>query len=255
MARELNYTIGDIFRGQTTTRGVSYWGRNTVIVDSPKVYMDIPIKKSIFEIPTFALGTFFSTLENKRFDEEAIVAVLRTINKVPRYVTLNRYMRDILIDDYDSNRLVKLEIKEGETEPLVYYATHGMILDYQFTPVMMCSWLIERTIDYDGNFKYEFLKPIMRIDPACYLSRGNSMERFIVNKLPIVALDSTIYQPYRRNVPSCFVNRQYSDVEADLRIEIDKCPFVLKQSDVPSISTTNEKLLQIAIDHIDEIIQ
>jgi hypothetical protein len=40
-----------------------------------------------------------------------------------------------------------------------------------------------------------------------------------------------------------------------VKIEIDECPFVIRGTDVPSISVTNEDLLQLAADHIDEIIQ
>jgi lipopolysaccharide/colanic/teichoic acid biosynthesis glycosyltransferase len=40
-----------------------------------------------------------------------------------------------------------------------------------------------------------------------------------------------------------------------VKIEIDECPFVIRGTEVPSISVTNEGLLQLAAEHIDEILQ
>ena len=257
MARELESTISEVFTGFTVTCGTHwYYSDNHVSLSNKKVYMDIPINQSVFELPTFAFDIFMKTLENKEFDKEAIVAVLRTRNRVPRYVTLNRYMRDILLQDFQYDTLVKLEVKDnGSNEPLIYYATHGMILDSQFTPIMMCSWLMERDVNEYGDYHYTFLRPIIRIDPNCYVARGNSMERFIANKLPMVALDNTIHMPGARRLANCCTVVDNWSTGADLKIEIDKCPFVLRHTETPSISTTNEKLLKLAIDYIDEVIQ
>ena len=40
-----------------------------------------------------------------------------------------------------------------------------------------------------------------------------------------------------------------------VKIDIDDIPFTILDTDIPSVSTTNKQLLQLAIDHIDEITQ
>lgn len=257
MPIDLVDTITEIFDGYNTrTNGVKWYYGAPPSEGAKKVYMDIPIDKELFEVPTFAFNTFINVLKDRRFDDNAIVAVLKTMNKTPRYVTLSRYMKDILLEDFINDRLVKLQEKKGTNEFVTYYATHGAIFREDFSPIMMCSWQIKRFKDDNGTYKYDFLRPIMRIDPTCYVSKNDPIERFIANKLPVEAFSSIIYNPsYRVSLPECVIYRDRSQTSVSLKVEIDKCPFVLKHADAPSISTTNESLLQIVMDHIDEFIQ
>lgn len=258
MPRDLVDTITEIFNFNsynTRTNGVKRYYGAPPPEETKRVYMDIPIDKELFEVPTFAFNTFINVLKDRRFEDNAIVAVLKTLNKTPRYVTLSRYMKDILLEDFISDRLVKLQEKKSTNEFVTYYATHGAIFREDFSPIMMCSWQIKRFKDNNGNYKYDFLRPIMRIDPACYVSKSDPIERFIANKLPVEAFSSIIYNPYRVSLPECFTQIDKSQLSVSLKVEIDRCPFVLKHADVPSISTTNESLLQVVIDHINEFIQ
>lgn len=247
MARELNYTIGQVFEGRTTSRGVSYYSRGVMPIDTKRIYMEIPINKPVFELPLFALGAFKQAIVDKKFNNDAIIATLRTIGKVPKYKTPARYMKDLLYESYERDKLVELEVEAGSTS-LFYYVTCGAIFDHHFKPLMLCSWIMERAAEEDGTFEYNPLNAILRIDPHCYLSKDNSLEKFIVNKLPTVALQTEIFRPYG----NCFRNIPEG---APLKIEIADCPFTLKTADVPSVSTTSKRLLQVAIDHLDEIIQ
>ena len=254
MARELDYIMQEVFRGiNSYTRGTSYWYHNrSSISPGKKKYLEIPIKEDRFELPILAVNNFINlTQDNRDLSTDVITAMLFSLEKEPRYKSLDRYMRDIIIEDFIDSRLVKCEVKQGE-ETILYYGTHGAVFDKNFFPVMMCTWLIERVWINEETRKYKFIKPILRISPKCYIYQADPMQRWIVKKAASIGLSETLARPYNHSLNSNF---DMSDSEdAKLTVEICDSPFVIKTADVPSISTTNESLLQIAIDHIEEVV-
>ena len=112
--------------------------------------------------------------------------------------------------------------------------------------------------DEDGNVvpvpvtEYKIIKPILRIDPQVFLSRSNTLEKLIVNKMLNACLEDPVALP-RYDLPARIVILR--SARLPVKVEIDECPFLIHQSDTPSISTTNQQLLQVAINHIDELIQ
>jgi hypothetical protein len=68
------------------------------------------------------------------------------------------------------------------------------------------------------------------------------------------ALGETVYTPSTYGCDSFIEQQSYLSFN-HVKVEIDECPFVIKDTDVPSISVTNEGLLQLVADHIDEILQ
>ena len=67
------------------------------------------------------------------------------------------------------------------------------------------------------------------------------------------ALGTRVYTPstygWRNTIEPGYLSFEH------VKIEIDECPFVIRSTDVPSISVTNEGLLQLAADYIDEVLQ
>lgn len=264
MARDLSTTIQSIYDGMYSTCHCHryYRGENLPLSNSNTKYMVIPIDEDNFEIPLFAMRTFVDTV-NSGQDEglSSIVAMLNTEDKEPNYVTVDRYMRDILEENIKSGRLVRCNVKSGNNE-FIYYGVHGAVFDYDFSPIMICSWQVE-TFLYenespegviDCGIKYKFKRPILRVQPDVYLSKSDSMEKFIVNKMIAACLERSVYPPHGNYLGPKFVELPRGHSEF-IKVELDTSPFVVKQTDTPSISTTNQQLLQIAIDHIDEIIQ
>ena len=98
-----------------------------------------------------------------------------------------------------------------------------------------------------------FVRPILRVNPYTFLYKSDSMEKFIVNKMINTCLEDKIYLPSSYDLSEKF--KVKSDEKAAVKVIIDNCPFLVHQTDSPSISTTNEKLLQLVIDHLDELIQ
>ena len=118
----------------------------------------------------------------------------------------------------------------------------------------MLSWELKKIYrdDEQDPFRYKFISPILRVAPEVFINKSNTVERFIINQilptaLSITYLSSPIFHRsmiYESNSGNCKV-----------KVLIEKIPFIIKETDVPSISTTNEELLGTALNYIDEIVE
>ena len=253
MARDLEDAIERVFRGNSSRIGCRYYYSPRESISGNRKYLEIPINSDVFEMPLFALEAFVNlTEDNRDLSTNAVTAMLYTLNKEPRYKSLDRYMRDIILEQFASSRLVECEVKQG-TENILYYATHGAVFDSHFNPMMMCSWLLKRVWQNEHTRMYRFIKPILRINPDCYISQADPMQRWIAKKAAVVGLSVHLGRPFNHDLTRAFETNVASET-TDLTVEICKCPFKIKTADIPSVSTTNDELLQIAIEHIDEVV-
>ena len=262
MARDLLWTVRRMFQNNSGSQYSIPRRRGDLDYDNRLKYMEIPILHEFFEIPLFALTTFINLVNSKKIENvEAIVTCLNTENRIPRYKTIDRAMRDILNETYDRSRLVRMDIGTGENRTF-YYVTHGAVFDKDFIPIMLSTWQVRRQAfpsEYDDNgrwlYKYEFIKPIVHIDSQTFLWKEDQMKRFICNKLANVCLeDKVTYPNHFQTYDTHFIGHS-TDATISVKIDIDEIPFTVFETDTPSISTTNKQLLQLAIDHIDEITQ
>lgn len=242
MARSLIYTIESIFSLSRGRNGSTYSG--LAPTNNKTAYLEVPLSSSTFELPCF-VGASINPLNVLNDGTEAIVVTLNTIERIPQYSTISAYMKEVLMDKFSSNRLVKLATTNSNNEPVIYYATFGAIFDDSFKPLLMCSWLVEKELRDSGKYDFKYIKPIIRVDQDCYLYKENPIEKFIAGKFLQTILG------YR----AVFPPSGYGSRNKNFLVEIAECPFRLKQSEVPSISTTNESLLKLAEEHLDEILE
>lgn len=234
----------------TTNQAVLYYGANNGV--EFRKYLEIPILgPDEFEVPVLAFPKFIQAVKRDAdIGKEAIVAELYSYNKELRYTTVNRYMRDVLVDYFNDNYLLKCIVKDKDVIHN-YYGTHGAVFLEDFTPVMMCSWVLWRRLIEEENrtqYIYEPQYPIVRIDPSIYLNQADSMEKFIIRKFIPACLEHDV-----KTDINCgrFRNQVYKYPS----IRIEKSPFRIRQHEEPDINTTNESLRQIVINHPEEIIQ
>lgn len=256
MSLELNDLPRAVFRTTHISNLARRWyGRNIEVAGAIK-YMEVPITGDEFEIPVVAFMTFMEMVQNnKDLDHEAIVLSLYSREEPLRYTTVDRYMRDVLVDDFKRNRLLKCTAK-GKDCVKTYYATHGAVFTEDFTPVFMCSWMMKkcyRTLE-DGNLEihYKFLYPIIRIDPGIYLSQQGTMEKFLIKKFTTLALTDQVCTP-QRYLPDRIIPGLSDRYIPSLRVE--GSPFHIREACEPDINTTNEKLRQTVLEHVEEVMQ
>ena len=217
-------------------------------------YMLIPVTGDNIEIPTMTMFSLL-TLENKILQKEPIDALVVNLNNNGGYSSfksVSASIRDAFTVLYKNAHLRKL-VTVGDPEK-TYYGTYGAIFDENFKPIVMLSWELKKVYkaDEQDSFRYKFIRPILRIAPEVFINKSNTVERFIINQiiptaLSITYLSSPIFHRsmiYESNSGNCKV-----------KVLIEKIPYIIKETDVPSISTTNEELLGTALNYIDEIIE
>ena len=250
MSRTIDDTIRALFRVENRGR-TGYFHRGDTNNSHTK-YMSIPINKDTFEIPTFCFNTFKTLVDsNQDTETDAIIVQLNTRNAESDYKSLDRVLRDVLQSPFINTRLVTIKVKRGN-EDIIYYGTHGAIFYADLTPIAICSFLMERYTTEEGTTKYRFLRHALRVNPDVFINKADPMERFIVNKMILICLNEQYSFP-----PNYLLSDRIDRNSAlkNVKVEIDDCPFSILEADVPSISTTNQQLTQIVLDHLDEALQ
>ena len=248
----LDSVIGAIFGDSNRNSLIrrQYYNRSTGNTPiTVKKYMEIPIDSDVFELPLFAFEDFKKMHKDEKTGD-VIVASLYSCGQTSNYRSLDSIMKDVL-STYFNSHLCKVQIPNSTN---VYYATFGAVFDENFTPLMMLSWIMERRINEEGVIKYQYKKPLLRLNPYPCLNKEDALQKFICGRWMTTALGETIYAPSFYGCESFIEQQGYLSFN-HVKIEIDECPFVIKGTDVPSISITNEGLLQLAADHIEEILQ
>lgn len=224
------------------------WMRNPSYPSNVRKYLEIPIHSDVFELPLLAFQGFLNMLALE--DTADVIAVnLRPCSQTSSYKSLESIMKDVLSTPLQEH-MCKVQI---EGCPNIYYTTFGAVFNEDLKPLMMLSWVMERKPDEDGTMKYYFKKPLLRLDPYSCIAKEDPLQRFLAGKMLTTTLDANI------DIPVLYNHRHFITIlhreNLHAKAEIDECPFIIRETDVPSVSTTNESLLQLAADHIDEMLQ
>lgn len=232
-----------------------YEYRSTRVVDKREdiAYMTVPLSSDLIEVPSLALPTFETNLQLRDCNNypEELAITLTCQGARTNYKSLEAVIRDVFPIRFNTHHLIKIPDQKDTTKK--YYITNGAIFDEDFNPIVLVTWQIQKVYSDNTSFKLNFIRPILRVSPEVVINRGNSIERFIVNKLMTNALSI-----YRIEIPSINGNDIFEaqwGQSFKAEVVIDKIPFPVKKVDVPSISTTNEKLLDVALNNIDELVQ
>ena len=239
--RNLSDTIESLFR-LNSGYCHCYRNDNTGIQFPDGYYMEIPINTEYFELPLFAYPAFKDMVEERdAMEKESLVAYLGFKERIPRYVSLDKAMGEVLAEPFRHSGLCY--IKASKLEEL-YFGTAGAVFDKHMRPLLMCSWLIHKNPDTNT---YDLECPIVRVDPLCFINQSDTLQRFIAKKF----LSATLSTSFRSFNPGVL-----RDTHGQWHIKVEICdnPFVIKQVEAPSVSTTDEVLLKTALDHLDDIL-
>jgi len=236
-----NCVIPKIFSGQPMS---SYSYSRSGIPATCKKYMEIPVNKDSFELPTFCLLNFAKIVVAKQ-EKDMLVAQMFSNGYKSRYKSLDSIMRELLPCSYQDH-LYDVQMSESSS---IYHVTHGAVFDASFKPLMMMSWQMKKRVGENDDISFHFKKPLFRLDPDLYVNKEDAIQRFLSGKMLTTVLNTTISHL------NMFIPYFHFEDTYRIKVEIDKCPFVVRGVDVPSISVTNKGLLQLAADHIDEVLQ
>lgn len=235
-----------------TTYNNNHRYHSSVRADGNSSYMVIPVGGNATEVPAFALRDFMEYVIRKGSLDNMVVC-LTDSGVITTYASMPSKIQDALslpystIGSFRTERMLK--IITGSSPNDYYYGTQGMLLNHDFLPVMMMSWLLEKMeeVKETPGTKYKLVRPILRIAPEV-INKSDALRRYIVNKIMPTSLEGTVRSPRMlglRTEQPCM----------RVRVEIDQNPFLVRKTAVPSISTTNQELLDIALGNLDEIVQ
>lgn len=200
-------------------------------------YMEIPIDKDSFEMPTFAFSSMRYAFVQQS-ECKAIVANLCDFGYRVSYKSLDANIRAVLDSSFPQKNLLK--IVAGDKP---YYITQGIILDEDFNILLLMTWEVHRNANADSP--YHLTRPVMRVNPMVYRDKNNSMYRYIINKIVTSAVQ----------IPRVYDNMFEYNNYYTIKIIVDTIPFNITYTEAPSISTTNKELLDIAVAYSEELLQ
>ena len=240
-------TLQDCFSGRYHGMRGFQSSNYTDIVEDGYSLMTIPVRKEdTFEVPMDA----FDMLKGIKDNIDKVKSIVMSLSCAPRvvaYKTLDATLRNYLSTSQEDIKLLKVTKIQDKGW---YYNSFGTIYDNDFYPIMMCSWIVKVVPkEEEESYAVKLVRPILRVDPQVFINKSNTVERYIINKIVPTALELRELS-IRYTLPH-FVDTEEANFK--VKIEIDKCPFIITKPVVPTIETTNESLVKAALTNIDDM--
>lgn len=247
MARTLSFSIERALEGFTS----GGYSSGNVSSDNRYLHMQIDTNQDTIELPILALPKLKELYDEHRLPDvlpETLDILLFNNGARVDGKALETNIKNYLYAHFPSDRLVLLPVKDKE-ETINYYCTQGAVFNEDFSPLMVCSWVIRKSTSAEKEATakpYMLVKPLIRISPDCVRWQSDPMERFISKKF----IQSTFSI---RNIDIRYTNFIGHCVTFKPEVVIADFPFTLRKTIVPSISTNNKDLLKIAEEHINDV--
>lgn len=219
------------------------------MADNPFQYshtLELDVSRDDFEVPVFLLASFVDLANNNDMGHLGkLVAYLSVKTYCGSYKTAMPPMRELAKSCFREQGLAKLKIVG---KPFTYYGSVGALFDEDFTPIYVSSWQLRREASGD-HCTYQFIKPVFRLSPTVFLGGEDMIQKFVCNKLLKLHMSNTVYPP----CVGGYFDRPQRAFPVETIISHD-WPFFIRKPSEPTISTTNDSLLKVALEHCDEIV-
>ena len=201
--------------------------------------MKVPIKGNELEIPVFTLGEFIDW-KSRNYSEDVSTMMVPLFNAGVEdpYTTFENNFKYLFRYYKWTGYRLKTIIAKDKNNDVPYFMCSGAVFTENLTPCML------NTAKLTMNSNHEIIawEPIVRLSPVCW-SLNDTMSRMLIGKYLREIIQS----------PEVYCGFDYSLQYKRIKVEIGDIPFEIISPKAPSILTTNQELLQTAIDHIDEI--
>lgn len=221
-------------------------------------FMIVPTSGDKVEIPVFIVDQYDEMLKQKAWDNisDCISVPLKYNGYKSNYESFDRIIRSSLSDSFAARGLVKLQGKDG-SDIHTYFATSAALFSSNLKPLMMCTWQMEKRDTVPSQRIYStqkvksfFVKPILRIDPEFFLAKPDNVGRFVNKKMVSMVLPKVVYTPrsYSYDYIGALYNHAYIPT-----LMVEKIPFEIRTVPAPSVSTTRETLLNLALENLEDM--
>ena len=199
----------------------------------------IDLTGDTIEIPVFAKTVVEDTIINSSSTTKVVLPLYSNSNTYNRR-TADSIIRSFFMRGNLTERLQKVVTNKNE----VYYGMRGIILDEHFNPLIMA------TISLDRESKM-YKKVTIYIHPEVFLNTNGLIHKSIIKKI------IPFYISYNEDL-SYRGRRAYYRVESSVRPQVvieDAAKKFIQSPNRPSPqSCTDDKLNQLMIENIDEIL-
>lgn len=250
---ELNARFSDrlknIFRTDVVDNSISHL-LDDLSLDSNNVFsrsLIIDIKSDEMEIPIIARNYYEGIIEHNinspdAYEVEKVVLPLyaNTPNVIRR--TFDSIIMQMFNTGFGS-RLQKITTCKGE----VYYGGKGIILEEDYTPLLLCT-LTARKVHDNGKDYITYNRPICHINPKVFTDPNKLVNKGIIKKIIPFFSNTKVYFPY----DTCFV---VDSERRKVKVIVDNFDNFFIKPVKPTPSTcSNDVLNQCIVDNIDDII-
>lgn len=199
----------------------------------------IDLTGDTIEVPVFAKTVVEDTIINSSSTTKVVLPLYSNSNTYNRR-TADSIIRSFFIRGNLTERLQKVVTNKNE----VYYGMRGIILDEHFNPLIMA------TISLDRESKM-YKKVTIYIHPEVFLNTNGLIHKSIIKKI------IPFYISYNEDL-SYRGRRAYYRLESSVRPQVvieDAAKKFIQSPNRPSPqSCTDDKLNQLMIENIDEIL-
>ena len=199
----------------------------------------IDLTGDTIEVPVFAKAVVEDTIINSSSTTKVVLPLYSNSNTY-NIRTADSIIRSFFIRGNLSERLQKVVTNKNE----VYYGMKGIILDEHFNPLIMA------TISLDRESKM-YKKVTIYIHPEVFLNTNGLIHKSIIKKI------IPLYISYNEDL-SYRGRRVRYRVESEVRPQVvieDATKRLIQSPNKPSPqSCTNDKLNQLLIENIDDIL-
>lgn len=198
----------------------------------------IDLTGDTIEVPVFAKTVVENTIINRSSATKVVLPLYSNSNTYNRR-TADSIIRSFFIKGNLTERLQKVVTSKNE----VYYGMRGIILDEHFNPLIMA------TISLDRESKM-YKKVTIYIHPEVFLNTNGLIHKSIIKKI------IPFYISYNRDLS--YINTRAYRIESSVRPQViieDATKKFIQSPNKPSPqSCTDDKLNQLMIENIDDIL-
>lgn len=201
----------------------------------------IDLTRDTIEIPVFAKTIVEDTIINSPFTTKVVLPLYSNSNTYNRR-TADSIIRSFFIRGNLTERLQKVVTNKNE----VYYGMKGIILDEHFNPLIMATMSLDRESRL-------YKKITIYIHPEVFLNTNGLIHKSIIKKIiPFyISYNEDLFYRARR---SSYRYRVENSVRPQVVIEDAAKKFIQSPSSPSPQSCTNDKLNQLLIENIDDVL-
>lgn len=227
----------------TLDNGLSLENNNTfnrsliVKVDSDEVEIPV-IARAHFE------DTIYSSFRDSSVEKIKTIILPLYENSIPQdRKTFDSFMRQFFSMSYDS-RLIKITSNKDE----VYYGGRGLIFDYRYNPLILCT-LRARKVLNGRDIEIVYYRPVIYVSPIVFEESDRLINKGIIKKLIPYYVNRNIIFPSSRHGFRSIPEDNKAMVIVD---KLDR--FFIKPIAPKPQNDIEESLNECLVDNIEDIL-